>query len=148
VLQLIYFAEILTLGVVGVLVLRAGANGWETIGAISAIAATACWLVAFVAWHTVDAGKTLVVIGVLISPLAAPLIYGVSRRLLSRRWRRGGTALAVCWALGGVGILSAFPLLAVLSIPAFAFLPFWAVRVSTEIGREPPQPVTPLAAQN
>jgi hypothetical protein len=149
VLQLAYLAEILALGVVAGLDLRkGGTKRWETIGAICAIAAPTSWFVAFVAWHTIHSGKSLVVIAVLSLPLAAPFIYGASRRLLSRRWRQGGTALAVCWALGALGIFAAFPALAVLFIPAFVALPFWAIKVAIEIGREPPQPKAPLVLQN
>jgi hypothetical protein len=149
VLQLAYLAEILALGVVAALALReGGTKGWERIGAISAIAAPTCWFVAFVAWRTIGSGKILVVIGVLSLPLAAPFIYGASRRLLSQRWRQGGSALAVCWALGALGVFTGFPALAVLLIPAFVAVPFWLIKVAVEIGREPPQPETPLAAQN
>jgi hypothetical protein len=148
-LQLAYLVEILALGVVAGLDLReGGTNGWETIGAVCAIAAPACWFLAFVAWHTIDSGRSLVVIGVLLLPLAAPFVYGASRRLLSQRWRQGGTALAVCWALGGLGIFTAFPALAVLLIPAFVALPFWLIKVAVEIRREPPQPETPFVVQN
>jgi hypothetical protein len=148
-LELAYLAEILALGVVAALALReGGTKGWETIGAVSAIAAPTCWLVALVAWHTIGSGKSLVVIGVLSLPLAAPFIYGASRRLLSQRWRQGGIALAVCWALGALGIFTAFPVLAMLLIPAFVALPFWVIKIAVEIGREPPQPETPLVVQN
>jgi hypothetical protein len=149
VLQLVYLAETLALGVVAALALRGGSTkGWEHIGAVCAIAAPACWILAVVAWHTIDSGKGLLVIGALLLPLAASFIYGASRRLLSQRWRRGGTALAVCWALGALGIFTGVGVLAVLSIPAFVLLPFWVIKVASEIGREPPQPETPLVVQN
>lgn len=146
-LQLIYLAELLALSVLAVLAFRRGnTSWWEVIGAISAIAAPISWTVV-VTWHTIDAGKTLVVIGVLLLPLPALIIYGVSRRMPSRRWRQGGTALAACWVLGALGIVVASPLLAVLSSPAFLFLPFWAVKAATEMRREPPRPPAALVAQ-
>jgi hypothetical protein len=72
--------------------------------------------------------------------LAASFIYGASRRLPSERWRQGGIALAVCWALGAVGVFLALPALGVLSIPAFVVLPFWVIKVARELRREPPLP--------
>jgi hypothetical protein len=149
VLQLVYLAEILALGVVAALALRGGSTkGWERIGAVCTIAAPICWFVALVAWQTIDSGKGLVVIGALLLPLAAPFIYGASQRLLSQRWRQGGTAIAVCWALGALGIFTGLPVLAVLSIPAFVGLPFWVIKVAGEIRRERRQPETPLVVQN
>jgi len=55
------------------------------------------------------------------------------------RGRQSGTALAVCWALGSLGAISGFALLAVLLIPALVFLPFWVAKAFSVSRREPPQ---------